>query len=1486
MSRIFQRPLVRALSYLAFGFWAFLQQAQATHIMGVDITYECIGNSNCQFRIYHKEYFDCGGGATSPIPGPTNTPSITFTPLAPSAGCGQPTALNNWTLVAYVEVTPICPNSVTKCTSNSATINGVVEQSYYRDYDFCTSGAPGSNCSYQIEWSDCCRNQTITSGSQQEGIYSGATIIKPGQTPCNSSPMFLTPPVPYLCTGEPFTFTQEAYDPDGDSLVYSFVNCMSGAGTSVTYNTAGGYSPVAPLGPLWDVQMDPLLGDVTVTPMPGNNVIGVLCIEVAEYDPITGQLKGKVVRDIQFTVITGCTGAPPAVGPIGSSDDTTTSTPTFDKITLGGVPILPVAPRKVKTCIGSKLEFEIPVIDTIMNTAISPTTPMQYTLSWNGNTNKLPANFPAGATFVDARNPAVLHSVSGTRPVAKFSWTPTKYGTFVFQVRVKDQSCPITRTTAFSIIIQVDDALKNTNVYFHPQPCSTQVTLNADAFSSVPSNVPSNVKFFWQGTGNLDTLYNPGCTTDSFMHYYPGPGQYQYTVQIKDTFGCAKTITRIGTVGNNAPTAAAGSDISICAGYNFQLGGTMPANQTYTWTPATYLNNPTLPNPMLSVPANNSTKATVKYTLKVTDNATGCETYDYVTATVNPNVVANITSSVPAVCPNATAVLTANVANSTGGTTYLWSNNASNATTKIVNVNPATTTTYSVIAFENGCASAPAVFTLPVTPGPTPQITGKLDVCSGLSTQLAANAPAGSTYQWVVGGAPKAGTPTTISVTNVVAPVNVTLTATNSTGCAGDPVTVQVTPYPVPVADFLTNTPCAGSTTNFSDLSAVAAGSTIVGWNWSFGDGTTSNAQNPVHTYAQANNYNVSLTVVTDKGCVNPAKVKTATVKANPVADFSFANVCEGAAMNFQNTSSAGVGSTTKSLLWTFGEASVGNQTVANPSVIYPTYGPFNVTLKVTNSNDCEATRVQTVFVHPKPIANFTYIGACEDSLVKFSPTPTVVPGGLDYASGFQWSFTLGMTSPETSIDFAPGVAYDTFGTYTATLEVTTNHGCRDDVTLPVLVYAAPHADFRWERPCENEATQFISLSTSEATTPITKWTWDVLADSNWVESPQTIKHNYMANGGAGVYRVRLAIQTNANCLDTIEKEVVINPAPRISFDKTNVCQQDTALFTDRTFVINQGDTSSTQLEDWYWSFGDGDSSRLPSPTHYFTQPGNYTITLKVVTDSTCHNTYSLPFTVYPHPTDPVVYNDTTCFGKVTSLTATSDGTIRWYKHERDTEPFHTGNTYYTEPIVARERYYVGAYNQYGCTSKRVPIAAYPFSNLDAALNLSSRELNLPGAALQANVATTRILTNYIWNFGDGEKESNRSNAMYHEYLAPGFYPVSVQITDNEGCVVLLEDVVEVRKLVNIIVPTIFTPNDDKVNDELFITSYNVSFIDFKVFNRWGELVFSANDADFRWDGRDLKGQPLKEDVYIYTLQTIDFENKRESSKGTITIVR
>ncbi len=491
---------------------------QATHFVGADITYSCL--TPCTYRVFHTTFYDCAGAATPTPPASPPTPFINFIG-SPSNCTTTPLAQGVWVLAHYLEITPVCPQVATSCTNPNSPIYGTLEALYYRDYNLCAGGATACT-KYDITWGSCCRSAAITSGAANDGIFVKTTIDLTA-SPCNSSPKFVNYPAILVCSGSKTVVEQYAFDPDGDSLVYSLGPCQDNASAAVGYNT--GYSPTAPLGPSWNVSIDPVNGDLTFDPNPGAAVQAVLCLKIEEYR--NGVKVGEVWRDYPVSTI-NC--------------NASSVLPQVDSIYLvtGGQR---QGQWNIKACVGNAVNFQIAASDSNATD----------TLGMYANTSHIPGN--------------VNLTYSGTNPlIGNFTWTPTQAGTYTFSLKVFDQRCPVPQQNFQRITVTVDSVCLD-GVVVH-----TQCNLSNGSIDLTPNGMVAPITYLWSN----------GATTQDITGLSPGT----YTVTATDANGTTATKSFMVDASNiilnasvNDPTCAdrfAGS-ISISPS-----GGTAP--YSYSWT--------------------------------------------------------------------------------------------------------------------------------------------------------------------------------------------------------------------------------------------------------------------------------------------------------------------------------------------------------------------------------------------------------------------------------------------------------------------------------------------------------------------------------------------------------------------------------------------------------------------------------------------------------------------------------------------------------------------------------------------------------------------------------------------------------------------------------------------------------------------------------------------------------------------------------------
>jgi len=320
-------------------------------------------------------------------------------------------------------------------------------------------------------------------------------------------------------------------------------------------------------------------------------------------------------------------------------------------------------------------------------------------------------------------------------------------------------------------------------------------------------------------------------------------------------------------------------------------------------------------------------------------------------------------------------------------------------------------------------------------------------------------------------------------------------------------------------------------TVTFTDTSTDSDG-TISTRSWNFGDGATSTAQNPTHTYESPGTYTVQLTV-TDNGGATDSESKSVTVSSGgtnmpPDSDFSFTT--DGLMAKFTYNASDPDG-TIASWTWNFGDGNT--STALNVNHVYTSAGTYAVSLSVTDNNGATDSITKNVTVssgtNTAPTAGFSFI--VDGAAVTFTDeSRDPDPNGTITA----WSWNFGDSSTSTSQN--PSHTYTTSGTYTVQLTVTDNnsatHSTSKSVTVTSPTNNPPTANFTFTT--NNLAATFTDTSTDSDGT-IAAWSWN-FGDSTSSTSQNPI-HTYAS---AGTYTVQLTVTDDDGATHSTSKSVTV----------------------------------------------------------------------------------------------------------------------------------------------------------------------------------------------------------------------------------------------------------------------------------------------------------------------------------------------------------
>jgi len=1005
------------------------------------------------------------------------------------------------------------------------------------------------------------------------------------------------------------------------------------------------------------------------------------------------------------------------------------------------------------------------------------------------------------------------------------------------------------------------------NVFVNPLPQVSFTTSNACLGTPTVINNTTSISsgsimtWNWNfGNASFSSQQNPSTT-------YGNAGNYNITLTAQSAMGCVASLTLPTTV-YQLPDASFTAP-AVCEGLNTVFTDASSSNGgsifTWNWSFGDGQSS-NVQNPQHLYASSGFWPVTQTV---VTVN--GCaDTYaSGVVVHPRPDVQFNMND----VCEGLPVQFNNNSTISNGSiTSWAWSfgdGTGSNQTSPTYTYGTAMTYNVSLNAVSNqGCASTE---TLPVVIHPNPRAMGAVvPVCSGEGTQFSNQSTIASgtitNNYWNFGDN---GSSNAISPSHVYASpgiYNTLLVVTSDFGCVDSfeiPTVVNV----LPDANFANNGSCFGNQTQMTDLSVITSGN-ITAWDWTFGDGTVSTQQNPVHNYLAPGSYQVALRVTSDNGCVD-STMRTINVFPVPVAEFAGSDVCFGSSTLFYDQSTIQGGGILSST-WDFGDNATA--TGSNVSHQYAAPGVYQVTLVSTSPQGCIGQATKSFEVYELPVAAFGSNNACEGKLVNFFDQSTSNDGSIGY-----WDWQLGDGS--ASIQASPMHTYANAGTYNVTLQVTTSLGCKNSVTAPVTIYPLPSPVITTSSVCEYQIAQFGYVP-SPGDTGVYQYAWS-FGDGS-VSNLQNPSHQFAT---WGTYNVSLTMTTGDGCVDSVSMPMQIHPAPVMSFTSNNACEGTVIGFQNNSTIPNG--TISSHM----WTFGDATPFTYNiSPTHAYANAGTYNVTLVGVSNQGCRDTVVQPLTVYPIPVPDFVYDNPAGCGPLsvnfTDASTISSGSITdWSWNfgpgmqssvQNPTNTFTLPGTYSVSLTVTSDM---------GCSAAITQnniITVYP--NPVAAFNATPSVTTIFNPTITFDNLSLGG-TWYDWTFGDGGVSIVFEPV--HTYSDSGSFPVVLIVTNNYGCKDTATKVVRIDPEVTVFIPTGFTPNGDGTNDFFNISGLGIVDVVLDIYNRWGERIYTTNDMERGWDGTYLKdGNRAQEDVYVYDAYITDVFGKRFHKYGHVALVR
>lgn len=885
--------------------------------------------------------------------------------------------------------------------------------------------------------------------------------------------------------------------------------------------------------------------------------------------------------------------------------------------------------------------------------------------------------------------------------------------------------------------------------------CSPLIVQFTDQSTGSPTS------WHWDlGNGSTATVQNPTTT-------YTTPGTYTITLIATNASGSNTTTKTNYITVFDAPNAKfTSTDTSGCTPHTvtFTDQSTAPSGAITQWEwnfgdgGTSTQQNPT---------HTYSLSGTFNVLLKVTSSS-GCvqtvfkQQYIRVGAGADADFIANVPNN----CQVPVNVTFTNTSQTNGAITYLWEfGDGTTSTAANPSHSYSAIGTYTVklsVKSADGCTSSKQkTFNLS-----SKEVTfnGPSSVCVGsAATFTQTSSPAPLSQTWNMGDGTTYSTPTVTHTFGGMGIYTVTLTNEFPGGCISTK-SQQVTVVGGPAIDFTADTTKACKPPFAVNFQATGAAS---GFNWDFGDGTTSTQQNPAHTYQTAGIFNVTLSATNSTGCVSKV-TKSGFITIQPptlsITNLPINNACTP--YSFSPDANINAADGVASYLWDFGNGSTSTDPEAGFTYRVP--GNYTIKLKIVTNGGCvdSVTYIDAIKVTQGDSISFTAnpVSPCVDQIVQFTPFTVNTP------VSYTWYFG----DKDSSSDMNATHAYRSSGKYNVALLVKYATCMSRLMKEEYVDVQPPQAKFSAVRDCSDK--RLIKFTNQSLGTGNLLWNFGDGSTST-SNSPS---HPYASDG---LYTVSLTVN-NGICshtfTDTLE---VSSSAIDFTISKNSVCKKEDFVF--KGLVPNT--VNATQYQWTILNYNTLTSSVDSLKTSVLIA-GTYNVSLTVLSSEGCSETVSKSafLTVYGPTAEFGSDKKGGCLNTNINFSDSSltDGThpiTQWLWNFGDTTTANTKNASHAYPNFGKYDVSLTVTDSYGCTDTRSKANFVNITN-GKAMFTANDSLSCRASNVVFRDTSAGTISFWDWSFGDGQSLSGVQSPA-HLYADSGIYTVKLRIIENSGCV-------------------------------------------------------------------------------------------------------
>lgn len=520
----------------------------------------------------------------------------------------------------------------------------------------------------------------------------------------------------------------------------------------------------------------------------------------------------------------------------------------------------------------------------------------------------------------------------------------------------------------------------------------------------------------------------------------------------------------------------------------------------------------------------------------------------------------------------------------------------------------------------------------------------------------------------------------------------------------------------------------------------------------------------------------------------------------------------------------------------------------------FPQNGTYSVQLIVNKNGACTDTGYAKVLVYPGLNPAFSASGICNTNPTIFRDETTVVTGSVN---SWTWDFGETQSLTDTSTLRHPTYTYTKEGPKDVRLIVTTTEGCRDTLVQNIQVISKPpiKLSFRDSLICLNDQLQLQAESSGS---------------QHW--SPSTGVIHLNANGPLVSPSTTTKYFVDVNLDGCLNRDsVLVRVTDHVNLQTmgdTTICNKDEIQLHIESDGLQYTWTPAESLNN----------AGIKNPKAFPDTTTRYSVTARI---GGCSTSRSFLVSTKPYPIVQAGGDTIICFNTPAFLHASTNGDEWSWLPAKGLSDVHLLN-----PVVRPDdetSYIFSAKFNDGCpkpgydtlvVTVRPRIIAYAGNDTVAVVG-QPFQLSASGG------------TQYEWSPSFALSATDIPNPVAQFNEAADNIRYSIKVMNDLGCFEMAYLNIKVYATgPNVFVPTAFTPNQDGLNDVLRPVVVGMKkFEYFKVYNRWGQLVFGTSQEGKGWDGR-VNGQVQSNNVYVWMVKAVDFNGHPYFRRGTVTLIR